>query len=336
MSGETLTLTVAPDWGLPISTEPRVHRVDFGDDYVQRAPWGININPKQLNLVFSKRTTAVASSLESTFERATGGILYYTLPYETVARSYDILRYDRKLEDYNAETVTVSLKETADSDAFDVSPLNDEFTADSDRWTNLRKDTETMTIGPSVMLIQSNSRGSTPVPAGKMTPIPLQGSWKIESLARHVCTVGATSFSASNYRFPDYAVMGVLNSFTGKMASLGLGRCPTGSYGVQDNYRMFAEKWTSSARTYGSSGEAYEGLPWLLGTWTGSWKTMRIDVTSEYSRLWTGASYLDVLHEDIGGRPTHVLLANEAANSLNGGAGAYGYSEFDYIHIGSI
>lgn len=339
MPGETLTLTIQPDWGLPVATEPRVHRVDFGDDYVQRAPWGININPKELNLTFSKKTTEVANNLIDVFSRASGGTLYYTLPFESVARSYDILKYTRVLEDYNAETVTASLKETADSDAFDVNPLDDYFTTDSGRWVPYRMTGgETSTVAGGLRNVASASFGGSPDPRGMLLPLPLQGKWSLQTRMRHVCDhpTGYYDFWGVHYDWPDHGIFGVLNSYTGKVAALALGRpgYPTNNAGAS-SCRTWTELWNSPTnRQHVGTGIWLSDAPGgnLNRSWTSPWFDARVDVLLTGIRVYKDATtYQDYTYDEVGGRPDFLLIGNISRNTVGYQVTPYGKTEFDYV-----
>jgi phage-related protein len=114
MAAVAFTPPVAPSDPLDDARQPRVNRVQFGNNYSQRSGDGINADPEKPTVKWEHLTMAEYQSIWNFFTGLAGvGAFTYALPWDStpVTKKYICAQYSRTKHSVNDYDITCTWEE---------------------------------------------------------------------------------------------------------------------------------------------------------------------------------------------------------------------------------
>ena len=106
---------IAPEFGATENSAPRVRRVQFGDGYVQRLGFGLNLDLKKWSLVWENLGDTDTQTIEA-FLEARGGSEYFTWtpPDSTTSSKWICAEWSKTMVAAEINTIRATFEEVAD------------------------------------------------------------------------------------------------------------------------------------------------------------------------------------------------------------------------------
>tara|TARA_R100001510_G_C7635850_1_gene194014 strand:- start:962 stop:1309 length:348 start_codon:yes stop_codon:yes gene_type:complete len=105
--------SIEPVYGLSKKIEPKVTSTRFQDGFEQVIKFGLNINPKEYNLVFKNITESESDTIENFLnDRISDGDYFnWQAPDEASTSKYRALNRNKTIDFPNRATITVTFRE---------------------------------------------------------------------------------------------------------------------------------------------------------------------------------------------------------------------------------
>lgn len=108
------TFSYIPDNGASKSRKPRVASIKFGDGYEQRVAYGINTQPDEWSLSFSKRDNTEAEAIDAFLTALAGVDSFDWTPPGGSAAKFICREWTKTIERFNLNTIQAKFEQVYD------------------------------------------------------------------------------------------------------------------------------------------------------------------------------------------------------------------------------
>ena len=112
MANFNTDVNINPNYGLTVTAEPKIRKIQFGDGYEMSVQDSLNADLRTYSLEFKNLTTTSANSIDN-FLTARKGVesFEWTSPTESSASRYKCEKWVRRYIYTNVETISASFRE---------------------------------------------------------------------------------------------------------------------------------------------------------------------------------------------------------------------------------